>query len=118
MDDDEVHEFQAKQHSIFDEIEKGLPLFKIWLVPSKDKNMIYIVSKHYHSISDGLSLLQMFSLMQDGGDDVVRGSNCIVYPPKKKFTCGEIMSKFKAQGEFDDESNEKMKIPDKLLGNT
>ena len=68
MDDDEVHEFQAQQHTQWDEIKKGQPLFKLWLVVSKTEGAMYIVSKHYHQISDGLSLLQMFSLMQDGED--------------------------------------------------
>lgn len=41
---------------------------------------MYIVSKSYHVVCDGLSLLQMFSLMQDGGDQVATGSNRVAYP--------------------------------------
>lgn len=43
--------------------EDGMPKCKIWLVRSKDSTRLYIVSKIAHNISDGLDMLQMFSLM-------------------------------------------------------
>ena len=63
LDDDEVHEFQAKEHSNYSEFENGLPVFSMWIVPSKEEGMAYIVVKSLHQLSDGISLLQMFSLM-------------------------------------------------------
>ena len=63
MDDDEVHEFQAKNHPLWHEIEMSHPLIKIWIVPSKEAGVAYIVVKHYHVISDGTSMMQLLSLM-------------------------------------------------------
>ena len=57
IDDNEVHEFQARNHPLWHEIEQGQPLIKIWIVPSKEPNAAYIVIKHYHQISDGTSML-------------------------------------------------------------
>ena len=79
LNEKEIQNFIAKQQSTFIEIAKAQPVLKIWLIPSADKpakdkkdqgKSIYIVSKHYHFIADGLSILQMFSLMQDGGTEV------------------------------------------------
>ena len=63
MDDDEVHAFQARNHPLWHEIENGRPLVKIWIVPSREPKVAYIVLKFYHQISDGTSMLQVLSLM-------------------------------------------------------
>ena len=48
-----------------EEIEKQLPAMKIWLIPSKtdEPKELHIVAKFYHFANDGLSIVQMFSLM-------------------------------------------------------
>ena len=117
MDDDEVHQFQAKQHPLFDELEQGLPLMKIWIVPGKDKDVAYIVTKHYHQLSDGMSLIQMFSLMQDGGDAVTKGSNQIIYPARQNVSLTTMMSKYKQLEEMDSANAVLMEETDQLLGN-
>ena len=40
-------------------------------------------------VCDGLSVLQMFSLMQDGGDVVAKETNRVMYPNRIKLSCTE-----------------------------
>lgn len=80
MDDDDVHSFLGKHLLLWDEIHKGKLLFKCWVVPGKDPKSAYLAIKHFHQISDGTSMMQMLSLMQDGGDAVTKGPNQIYYP--------------------------------------
>ena len=85
----------AKRLETYEEITNELPALKIWLIPAKGNeekqaregeqdlkgtSELFIVAKIYHFIGDGLSVLQMFSLMQDGGDGVKYGSNRVRYP--------------------------------------
>ena len=74
----------------------GLPLFQIWLIRAKDNTCIYIVSKSYHLVCDGLSLLQMFSLMQDGGDEIAKETNRVIYPERCTIRTRDIQNRLKA----------------------
>ena len=62
--------FIAREHEAIEKREDPFLPIKIWLIPVDSEettllggSAIYIVSKHYHAIADGLSILQMFSLM-------------------------------------------------------
>ena len=86
---------------------------KIWLIPAdaeENSNSIYIVTKCYHFIADGLSNLQMWSLMQDGGPEVSRGTNKVHYTNRPKYTLGETLSNF---GESSAKSQEMIGEPTK-----
>ena len=95
LDEKEVQSFVAKRLETYEEITNELPALKIWLIPAKGNeekptlgseqdlkgtSELFIVAKFYHFTTDGLSILQMFSLMQDGGDEVKYGSNRVRYP--------------------------------------
>ena len=90
---------------------------KIWIVPGKDKKVAYIVTKHYHQVSDGMSLVQMFSLMQDGGDAVSKGSNRIPYPVRKNVSLPTVISKYQQLMDMDSANALIMEETDQLLGN-
>ena len=73
MNDKEVSTFTAKILEKHTEIIEKRPPLKIWLIPAKtddkeEKRALYIVAKFYHFWTDGLSIMQMFSLLQDGDD--------------------------------------------------
>ena len=43
------------------------PLFKIRIIRSADDDCVYILYKNDHCLLDGLSMIKIFSRMQDGG---------------------------------------------------
>ena len=73
LDEKEVQSFVAKKLETYKEITDELPALKIWLIPAKGNgegeqdlkgtSELFIVAKFYHFITDGSSILQMFSLM-------------------------------------------------------
>ena len=78
MDISEIEVFVAREQAI--SFADDAPLFKLWIIPSKDPLHIYIVSKWLHCVSDGLDMLQMYSMLQD--DKSLRTTNAIVRPAR------------------------------------
>ena len=70
MDHEELEKFLSKQHEDCRLLEDNLLLVKVFLIPAKEPGICYMVGKIFHCIGDGLSALQIFSLMQDGGPAV------------------------------------------------
>ena len=64
-------------------------MFRAWLIPSRDSNKIYLVSKHLHCIADGLDLLQLYALMQD--DAQARMNNGVKRPKRVKSSIPEVL---------------------------
>ena len=63
MSINEVEEFVAKEQAI--EFAEDVPMFILWLIPSKDSKSFYIVAKHMHCVFDGLNFIQILAQMQD-----------------------------------------------------
>ena len=57
-------------------------------------------------------MMQMLSLMQDGGDTVTKGLNQIYYPQRKKISTCAALGKMGAIGKLDEECGKKMKEND------
>ena len=63
MGQDELEKFLCKEHVDCKILEDDLPLLKVFLIPAKEQGTCYMVGKIFHTIGDGLSVLQLFSLM-------------------------------------------------------
>ena len=63
---------------------------------------------------DGLSLLQIFSQMQDSADKW--NENRIPIPPKEKLGCCEAFGKSGDVGKIEEDIGKETKVPDKLFG--
>ena len=83
LDQEGIQDFTAKILEHHTEIIEQRPALKIWLIPSKTNGQLFVVAKFYHFYADGLSIMQMVSLMQDGGDEVRYNTNPIRYPPRR-----------------------------------
>ena len=69
-------------------------------------------------MADGLSILQMFSLMQDGGQDVTHGTNRVHYPQRPKFTFSQTLSNQKELNAKVDQLLSNPSIPNRLAVDT
>ena len=73
-------------------LEDDLPLVKVFLIPAKEEGICYMVGKIFHTVGDGLTVLQLFSLMQDGGPAIAQGSNKVHYPRVVEFSLFDKIS--------------------------
>ena len=62
-------------------------------------------------------MLQMLSLMQDGGAAVTQGPNRIIYPHRKEVNFCQVLGKMKTFEEIDKLEKEKLVSFDQLIGN-
>ena len=97
LDQDGIADFTAKLLENHTEIIEQRPALKIWLVRSQTEGQLFVVAKFYHFYADGLSIMQMVSLMQDGGDEVRFNTNRIMYPPRRPAPyCVQLADGFKS----------------------
>ena len=61
------------------------------IVPQRENPAkVYILVIADHAVTDGLSLLQCFSMMQDGPYDSI--SNSVPFPKRNDYTTKELLS--------------------------
>lgn len=63
MDIQEVEKFVAEENAI--DFKAGEPMFKAFLIKSKDTSRLYVLLKCEHAIADGPDMLKLLCLMQD-----------------------------------------------------
>ena len=118
LDEESLQQFIAKKLEVYQEVIDGRPMLKIWLIPAASgengTKEIFLFAKFYHFATDGLSITQMFSLMQDGGEEAKYGSNRVRYPvrPAKQCYCTRL-----GDGGKDEAVKKDATIPKKVLCN-